>query len=189
MGAFLQALSALAPVAPAMSDARDLRTQREQEEAQFGQETELRKAQLIAQQFAAQAEQQRIRAGNQPVPRGDPYWDGTKMVQPVLDPEKGLTLADAPWAETPQAKVKKLADEYQQVYGKPMPDDVNRQVISQVYGLPLPKTTFKQYEGVAGQPQKDPSNGHYYVNGTDENGIMPTGYGNQSSGLCHRTKR
>lgn len=170
MGAFLQALSALAPVAPAMSDARDLRTQREQEEAQFGQETELRKAQLTAQQFAAQAEQQRIRAGNQPVPRGDPYWDGTKMVQPVLDPEKGLTLADAPWAETPQAKVKKLADEYQQVYGKPMPDDVNRQVISQVYGLPLPKTTFKQYEGVAGQPQKDPSNGHYYVNGTDENG-------------------
>ena len=121
-------------MAPAISDAQDIRAQRARDQ----QDLELKKAQLTAQQFVAQAEQQRIRAGNQPVPRGDPYWDGTKMVQPVLDPEKGLALADAPWAETPQAKVKKFADEYQQVYGKPMPDDVNRQVISQVYGLPFP---------------------------------------------------
>ena len=88
MGAFLQALSALAPVAPAMSDARDLRTQREQEEAQFGQETELRKAQLTAQQFAAQAEQQRIRAGSQPM-----FKEGS---QPEFNPLKG-TYTQPAW--------------------------------------------------------------------------------------------
>lgn len=167
---FWNALSVLAPVAPAMSDAQDIRTARQQDAAKFTQDSELHDAQMTAQKMAAQEAQQRIRAGNQAIPRGDPYWEGTKMVQSVLDPDKGPTVIDAPWAETPQQKVKNFADEYQQVYGKPMPDDTQRQIISQVYGFPLPKTTFKQYEGDAGKPRKDPSNGHSYVFGTDENG-------------------
>ena len=169
---FWNALSVLAPVAPALSDAQDIRTARQQDTAKFAQDQQLHDAQMTTQKMAAQEAQQRIRAGNQPIPRGDPYWEGTKMVQSVLDPEKGFTTIDATWAESPQQKVKKFADEYQQVYGKPMPDDTQRQVIAQAYGFPLPKATFKQYEGDAGKPRKDPSNGHFYVYGMDENGAQ-----------------
>ena len=135
MGAFLQALSALAPVAPAMSDARDLRTQREQEEAQFGQETELRKAQLTAQQFAAQAEQQRILKDSTVRDLG---WNPVAQSDQVLiqDPRDGTFRAqNTPGGMDPSARYKHTVDEFKAATKRDPTPDENQQLLMSAYGM------------------------------------------------------
>ena len=100
---FWTALSALAPIAPAQADAQEIRRQRALQDQEARQQGQLRQVQT-------QEAQQRIRAGNQAVPRGEPFMRDGKMVQAVLDPVKGLTVQDAPWAQSSQQENQQRLD-------------------------------------------------------------------------------
>jgi len=191
MGAFLQALSALAPVAPAMSDARDLRTQREQEEAQFGQETELKKAQLTAQNLAAQVEQQKLTQGNAPaqIPGTKDYYDpaqGSWMRPSLVNGEfKAVKIPGQAPADELKNATAGLTDAFK-VMGMSIPPSVIADLGYRIYGgtgaNPSSGGHYLPIPGAAGQPRLG-ADGKTYVRdmfdpSTNQNveQPMPAGY-------------
>jgi hypothetical protein len=132
---FWNALSALAPIAPAMAEAKDIRTARDQDQQQFAQDQQLKQAQLTAQQFAAQAEQQRII--KQSTVR-DLGWNQTAQSDQVLiqDPKDGTFRAqNVPGGVSPADRYKNTVDEFKQVVKRdPTPEENNR-FLMQSYGM------------------------------------------------------
>ena len=176
---FWNALSVLAPVAPALSDAQDIRTARQQDAAKFAQDQDLKQAQLTVQQLAAQSEQQRIRAGNQPLykPGSQPEYssDLGVMAQPVWTGEK-YELQPVP-GDTPQQqeeyRIKSFAKNRSILQGilPPGTSDETLDYAAYTYGgmKPPPTHKFTPLPGAAGQAQIGPDGKSYVIYGRDEN--------------------
>jgi hypothetical protein len=156
---FWNALSVLAPVAPALSDAQDIRTQRAQDAAKFAQDAELKKAQITAQQMAAQADQQRIFKESTIRDLG---WNPVTLSNQALvqDPKTGaLTVQDAPGGIDPSVRFKKTVDAYEKTMGRKVTPEENQRFLMQTYGMPgstsagigVPKSVT--LKGPNGEPQ------------------------------------
>ena len=136
---FWNALSVLAPVAPAMSDAKDLRTSRDQQAQTFAQDTELKKAQVLAQQLAAERTQQEITQGKAPVaiPGTKNYYDpsqGSWMQPSLVNGEfKPVKIpGEAPAAELNEA-AKGLKDAFAAM-GQEVPSGLLADLAYRTYG-------------------------------------------------------
>ena len=133
---FWNALSVLAPVAPAMSDARDLRTQRERDATNFESEQNLKQAQLTAQNFAAQAEHQRILKDSMIRDLG---WSPIALSDQVLiqDPNTGaLTAQNTPGGIDPSVRYQKTVDEFTATTKRPPTPEESQRFLMQAYGMP-----------------------------------------------------
>jgi hypothetical protein len=190
---FWNALSALAPVAPAMSDAKDLRTAREQDAAKFASDQALAEAQLTTQKLAAQLDQQRLRASNQPMFKAgsQPEFNPTSGTyqQPAWDDKKqAYAMVDVPGV-SPEEQEKYQLDSFNKnraaakalmPEGKPEDWDYLGYTLSGI--KPPPITKFTPLTGAAGQPQEYPKgSGNFVVFGRDATGAMsaqsvPAGY-------------
>jgi hypothetical protein len=174
-----------------MSDARDLRTQREQEEAQFGQETDLRKAQLTAQNLAAQVEQQKLTQGNAPaqIPGTKDYYDpaqGSWMRPSLVNGEfKAVKIPGQAPADELKNATAGLTDAFKAM-GMSIPPSVIADLGYRIYGgtgaNPSSGGHYLPIPGAAGQPRLG-ADGKTYVRdmfdpSTNQNveQPMPAGY-------------
>ena len=194
---FWSALSALSPVAPAMSDAQDIRTQRQedaqklaQQAAAFPKEQALRDAQVTTAQMANQLDQQRLRAGNQPMFKAgsEPEFNPTagKFQQPAWDPDtQAFKMVDVPGI-SPQDTDKYRLDSIKKnraAAAELMPDAKPEDLDYLAYtlsGLKPPAAKFTQLAGAAGQPQLGPDGKSYVVYGKNADGqvvAQPVGPG------------
>jgi len=176
---FWNALSILGPIAPAMSDARDIRAQR----AQDVQDLELKKAQATTQQMAAQAEQQRLRAGTQPLlkPGTQPEFnpDMGTFTQPEWNPDKNAYVSRSVPGVTPQQQEKFQLESLKrnrEAAKAMMPagtSDENLDYLSYTLsGLkPPPLIKLTQLSGDAGKPFKG-ADGQWYVNEKQADGTI-----------------
>jgi hypothetical protein len=180
---FWQALSALAPVAPALSDARDIRTQRDQEQQQFGQEQQLRQAQLTAQKLAAQGEQQRQTQANAPVTIGEPQWNPTTHSNQILTFDKNtgsFAMKDVPGIDpsaAAEARYQAASADFEKISKRKLTPEEDEELFFQSYGYKSPTPKISQLAGDAGKPYKG-NDGQYYVNAKDASGAivaMPLG--------------
>ena len=167
---FWNALSVLAPVAPAMSDAQDIRAQRAQDQ----QDLELKKAQLTTQQFAAQNEQQRLRAGTQPMFKAgsQPEFNPTSGTyqQPAWDDKKQTyAMVDVPGI-TPDVQQKQTLDAFKRNRAAArdmMPPGTSDEALDYLaYTLsgmkpPPAKGAYHALTGTAGQPRLAPDGKSY----------------------------
>jgi hypothetical protein len=160
-----------------MSDAQDIRAQRAQDQ----QDLELKKAQLTTQQFAAQNEQQRLRAGTQPMFKAgsQPEFNPTSGTyqQPAWDDKKQTyAMVDVPGV-SPEAQQKQALESLKRnraAAKEMMPPGTSDENLDYLaYTLsgmnPPPITKVTQMTGDAGKPFKG-NDGLYYVKGKNADG-------------------
>ena len=187
---FWNALSVLAPVAPALSDAQDIRAQRQadaqklaQQAAAFPKEQALRDAQLTASNLAAQADQQRLRAGTQPIfkPGSQPEFNPAKgaYTQPAWNSDKGIYEDFVVPGVSPQDQEKYQLDSFNKnrSAAKSMlpsgtsDEDLDYLAYTMSGMKPPPLTKITQLSGDAGKPYKG-NDGMYYVNEKNPDGSI-----------------
>ena len=181
MGGFWNALSALAPVAPALSDAQDIRTARQQDAAKFAQDQQIKDAQLTVQRLAAQNEQQRLRAGTQPMFKSgtQPEFNPTSGTyqQPAWDDKKqAYSMVDVPGVSPEEQdkyrldSVKKNRAAAKEMMPDARPEDLDYLAYT-LSGIKPPVAKITQLTGDAGKPYKG-ADGQYYVSERDETGAI-----------------
>ena len=162
MAGFLNALSILAPVAPALSDAQDIRTQRQQDAAKFASDQALSQARLTTEEFAAQAEQQRLAQGAAParIPGTEDYFDDTQgsWMRPSL--VNGEFKAVKIPGQAPQEKVKQAVGNLRDAFkamGISAPEsllaDLGYRVSGGTGAIPTTSSLYRPLPGSAGQPR------------------------------------
>lgn len=172
---FWNALSVLAPVAPALSDAQDIRADRAKE----AQDLELKQAQTVTQQMAAEgAQRQNALAARDEQDRqivrqqlGVPLRKGTgddgADYTDYWTPQGVKRVADTPSGE---ARFKSYIDSLEKAGIKLTPEQ-KEAVAPEFYGVKAPPAAkFTPLPGAAGQPQTGPDGKSYVIYGKDESG-------------------